>query len=208
MSLLIETIRADDGRFEELSPHCERMNRTGRVLFGTDKRIRPGAGLEAALQKATGSIGEGRWKIRVLYDSIIRRVDVAAYYPRMIGSAALVDGRGIEYSFKYADRSGLRDLERRAELSGADSALIVSEGRITDFTYANAAFFDGRFWWTPVEPLLYGTRRSRLLESGVIMTEQITCDDLSNYVSVSPVNAMLELGEIMIDIKSIKQEII
>jgi len=206
MPLLVETLRADDGRFSSLYPHLERMSRSRRALFGLAGSLE--SALEEALDAAAGSIGEGRWKIRVLYDSEIRRVEAAAYQPKPISSAALVDGRGISYAHKTADRRELDGLTRRAEEAGADTALIVSGGQITDFPYANTAFFDGRLWWTPEEPLLRGTRRSRLLEAGLLHTSRITPGDLSKYISLCPINAMLELGEIMVDIGSINQEIL
>jgi len=206
MPLLVETLRADDGRFADLTPHIDRMGRSRRALFGLINS--PRAALAESLEAAAVSIGEGRWKIRVLYDREIRRVEAAAYWPKLIRSAALVDGRGISYAHKTADRRELDELNRRAEEAGADTALIVSNGQITEFPYANAAFFDGRHWWTPEEPLLMGTRRSRLLEAGLLHTSRITPGDLSKYISLCPINAMLELGEIMVDIGSIDQEIL
>ena len=208
MPLLVETIRADDGRFDDLNPHIQRMARSGKTLFGLEAGAGPGAGLEEVLEGAAPSIGEGRWKVRVLYDTEIRSVEAAFYRPKQINTAALVDGGSVRYPFKTAKRSELDALTRRAEDAGADTALIVSEGRITDFSYANAAFFDGSRWWTPAVPLLPGTRRARLLAAGLISTADITPADLHRYVSVSLINAMLELGEIMVDIDSINQELL
>ena len=208
MPLLVETIRADNGLFDSLMPHIERMERSRRDLFG----IEPDGYLEEvlgdALRLRASSIGEGRWKVRVLYDTEIRDVEAAAYQPKLINTAALVDGRGISYTWKTADRSELDELTRRAEAAGADTALIVSDGRITDFPYANAAFFDGSSWWTPDLPLLPGTRRARLLDDGRISAIPIAPGNLDRFISVSPINAMLELGEIMVDISSIYQEIL
>ncbi len=212
MPLLVETIRADNGRFDDLKPHIQRMARSGEALFGLEAGAGsgsgPGADLEKALQGAAGSIGEGRWKVRVLYDTEIRSVEAAVYRPKLIKTAALVNGGSVRYPYKAADRPELDELTRRAEDAGADTALIVSEGRITDFSYANAAFFDGSRWWTPAVPLLPGTRRARLLAAGLISTADITPADLHRYVSVSLINAMLELGEIMVDIGSINQELL
>jgi len=208
MPLLVETIRSDNGRFNDLSPHIERMTRSRKVLFGIESEDRPDDTLEHALIEASGLIGEGRWKLRVLYDREIRDVEAASYSPKQIKSAALVDGRGISYACKFVDRSELEDLDRRSRAVGADTAIIVLSGRITDFSYANAAFYDGESWWTPAEPLLRGTRRSRLIEAGLIKTTVLTPADLDRFISVSPINAMLELGEIMVDIGSINREII
>jgi 4-amino-4-deoxychorismate lyase len=201
MPLLVETIRADDGLFEDPGPHLERMARSRSALFGAEAPLN----LRGALEQVSTSIGEGRWKLRVLYDTEIRRVEAALYVPKPYCSAALVDGGSIKYPHKTADRPELDKLTRRAVSAGAETALIVSGGRITDFSYANAAFFDGRLWWTPAQPLLPGTRRARLLTSGKILEANITPGNLDRYVSVSPINAMLDLGEVLMDIGSIRK---
>ena len=199
MPLLVETIRADDGRFDDLTPHIERMARSRRALFGIEAPLH----LEGALERASAFIGEGRWKVRVLYDTEIRSVEAVPYKPKPCRSAALVDGGSVSYAHKTVDRPELDELTRRARAAGADTALIVSDGRITDFSYANAAFFDGRSWWTPDEPLLLGTRRARLLAAGILSTVALVPSDLDRFVSVSPINAMLELGEVTMDIGKI-----
>jgi 4-amino-4-deoxychorismate lyase len=206
MPLLVETIRADDGRFENLKYHHERMWQSRRTLFGLENSLE--SSLLELLDRSAGKIGSGRWKVRVLYDSEIRSLEAGAYQPKPLASAALVDGRGITYTFKTADRSELDEINQRAVEAGADTALIVSKGFITDFPYANAAFYDGRYWWTPEEPLLAGTRRARLLADGLIRPCRISPENLKKYISVSPVNAMLELGEIMVDIGCINREVL
>lgn len=199
MPLLVESIRADDGCFDQLGPHIDRMKRSRKELFG----IEAPPGLEGALERASDSIGDGRWKVRVLYDEEIRGVEANLYIPRLYRRAALVEGGSVNYAHKTVDRPELDELTRRAEAAGADTALIVSGGRITDFSYANAAFFDGDSWWTPEDPLLRGTRRARLLSEGRITTAQLSVSDLYRFVSVCPINAMLPLGEIILDITSL-----
>lgn len=199
MPLLVEAIRADDGRFDDLSPHVERMERSRSALFGDLAPLN----LQAALGSVSDSIGAGCWKVRVLYDRELRGIETALYVPKPYRSAALVDGGTVDYSYKTAERPELDILTRRAETSGADTALIIKAGRITDFSYANAAFFDGSSWWTPREPLLSGTRRERLLAVGRILETDITPDDLERFIFVSPINAMLDLGEIMMETTSI-----
>ena len=54
-----------------------------------------------------------------------------------------------------------------------DDILIIRNGLITDMSYANVAFFDGTQWLTPRIPLLAGTCRERLLETGPIREADI-----------------------------------
>lgn len=199
MPLLVETIRADDGRFDDLSPHVRRMERSRSALFG---EVAP-LNLQGALSSVSDSIAAGRWKVRVLYDTELRGIETEIYVPKPYGSAALVDGGNVNYDYKTAERPELDALTRRAEASGADTALIIKAGRITDFSYANAAFFDGSSWWTPRIPLLLGTRRDRLLAAGRILETEINPADLNRYTIVSPINAMLDLGEVIMETTSI-----
>ena len=191
MPLLLESLRAVDGRLEHLGPHMDRMDRSCRKLFGC-----PAPDLNKGLEDVFGRLGTGIWKIRVLYECDIRGVEAAPYRPKAYGSAILVDGGNVDYAVKTAERPELDALTRRARAAGGDTALIVKGGLITDFSYANAAFFDGADWWTPAAPLLEGTRRARLLADGRIKVRDISVGDIGRYLRVSPINAMLDLDEV------------
>lgn len=198
MPLLVESLKAENGLFDDLTPHIRRMKRSCNELFGIES-----PDLEETLEDCAGDIGTGIWKIRVLYDQKIRDVQAAVYQPRRYLSAALIDGGDVEYRNKMAGRPVLDTLTARAVESGCDAALIVKNGLITDFSYANAAFYDGRNWWTPDRPLLEGTRRYRLLEAGVLRTASIRPADLASFISVSPINAMLDLGQVSLETENI-----
>jgi hypothetical protein len=129
------------------------MARSRRALFGIEAPI----GLKGALERASAFIGEGRWKVRVLYDTEIRSVEAVPYKPKPCRSAALVDGGSVSYAHKTVDRPELDEL----------------------------------------------TRRARLLAAGILSTVALVPSDLDRFVSVSPINAMLELGEVTMDIGKI-----
>ena len=192
MCLLLESIRCENGRFEDLNPHIERMVRSRTDLWGCS--VKPD--LIDALRNARDGIGRGYWKVRVLYDTEIREVEATPYVARPCGSAALIEAGDVEYAHKFARRPELDRLTERARSAGADTALIAKSGAVTDFSYANAAFYDGSVWWTPDRPLLEGTRRQRLLAAGRIKTTTIRAGDLRNFSLAAPINAMLDLGEI------------
>ena len=175
------------------------MNRSRRDLFGIG---RPFA-LAEALEGFSDSLGPGVRKVRVLYEEEIRGVEAAPYAPRAYGSAALVDGRDVKYAYKAVDRSVLDALTDEAARLGADTALIVSGGFLTDFSHANAVFFDGREWFTPAGPLLPGTRRARLLSEGRIREADLRPSDLGRFAAVGPINAMLDLEDVVMDIAGI-----
>ena len=72
---------------------------------------------------------------------------------------------------KLRQRGKLNELF--AKKGSCDDVIIVRNGLITDSSYANLIFFDGREWITPKVPLLEGTCRARLLASGKIKTGNI-----------------------------------
>jgi 4-amino-4-deoxychorismate lyase len=99
----------------------------------------------------------------------------------------------LDYHLKYADRSALaRLLQRRDD---CDEILIVRDGAITDTSYSNVAFFDGRKYVTPDTFLLNGTRRQYLLGTGVLTECRITPSDLGGFERVVLINAMLGIED-------------
>ncbi len=198
MSLLLESIRVDDGVVNNLELHQNRINISRFTLWGIQEELN----INHAVQRIKPEPGSGIWKIRILYNRVIHHVECMPYKQASLKTASLVDGRGIDYTYKWADRMELEKLNQTARKAGADTALIISNGYVTDFTFANAAFFDGRLWWTPTQPLLMGTRRHHLLETGRIQTSYISPDDIPKYEKICPINAMLDLHDSIITINS------
>ena len=78
---------------------------------------------------------------------------------------------------------------------------MLKNSLITDTSIANLAIFDGKKWLTPKTPLLNGTTRARLLESGFLSQEDINVTMLLNAKKLGIMNAMMgfvELGEFKI----------
>lgn len=193
---LLESIRCEDGRLVAAQWHVARMRQSRAALWGCTAE----PDLIGAFERVRGRIGPGLWKLRVLYDTQIRAVEAAPYTARRWRSAGLVEAPGLEYAHKFARRTELERLEGRARAAGADAVLIVKGGELSDFSYANAAFFDGTALFTPSAPLLEGTRRQRLLDAGRIKPMPIRIDDMRHFTLVSPINAMLDLGEISVPV--------
>ena len=199
MPLLLESLAVMDGSLRNLEYHLQRMERSAGFYYG-----QPAPDPRKSLNDAAAACGEGLWKVRLFYDREIRKVEWARYTRRSYENVVLVDGAGVDYSCKRADRGQLDELTEAARAAGADTALIVRNGLVTDFSHANAAFFDGRDWWTPAQPLLEGTCRARLLDEGRIRPGDIPAAELDRYSEVSPLNALMELGDIRIPVNSIR----
>jgi len=196
MCRLLETIRVESKRFFNLPYHNRRLNRSRRELFGDV----PAIDLERVLRIPPG-LGTGRFKCRVICNTSIRSVEFEPYELKPVTCLKIVDGRGIAYGNKYADRNSLNRLHALRE--DCDDVLIVRDGKITDTTYANVAFFTGIRWYTPNTYLLPGTKRRQLIDSGELQTKEIAVSDLSSYVSVALINAMIDLGEVTLPVSSI-----
>jgi 4-amino-4-deoxychorismate lyase len=143
----------------------------------------------------------GRGKCRIIYGRTIESIEFREYQVRQIASLKIVDA-DIKYPHKYENRSEIKALfDQRVD---CDDILITKAGRITDTSISNVAFRNGSEWLTPLYPLLPGTRRMQLLNEGRIKTRDLFIDDLQNFQEVSLINAMLELGEMIIPVQQIK----
>ena len=186
--LFIETIRVEDGIFVRPELHLHRMRQT----------VREGYGVAFNFDLADGSIPlqhrKGTVKCRIVYGRSLSEISFAPYVPREIRSLRLVAADDeLDYHLKYADRSALaRLLQRRDD---CDEILIVRDGAITDTSYSNVAFFDGRKYVTPDTFLLNGTRRQYLLGAGVLTERRITPSDLGGFERVVLINAMLGIED-------------
>nr|MBD5376339.1 hypothetical protein [Bacteroides sp.] len=174
MSLYIETIRLEHCRFHHLPLHRQRMSATISEAFGSHAAEPL---LEAALR--TVSIpGSGLYKCRVTYDTVIHQIDLEPYTPRPVRTLRIVNApSSLDYHLKSADRTALT---RLAALRGTcDEIIIVKNGLITDTTYTNLLFKAPEAIYTPRTPLLRGTMRQQLLDSGLIIPTDLTPSDIT-----------------------------
>lgn len=137
-------------------------------------------------------------KCRFLYDGMAYRIEYLAYEKPNITSLKVMRDNHIDYSFKATDRKKLTQLYESK--GSADDIVIVKDDTVTDSYFANLVFFDGQNWITPDRPLLNGVMRQSLLDSGKITTAEVRIDEIKRFEKVSLVNAMIDLGEIEIQI--------
>jgi 4-amino-4-deoxychorismate lyase len=195
---LIESIRFVHGTAPDIDFHAVRMNRSRAALFGCSDPIELSAILNLPEQLNRNSL----YRCRVLYTERVLGIEWIPYERRIIRTLRLVEDDSIDYTHKYEDRSRINALYLRR--SGCDEILIVKRGLITDTSFSNIAFFDGRGWITPAAPLLKGTKRERLLREGVLIEGEIAPDDLQKFSGASLINAFLDPErDAMIQIKNI-----
>jgi 4-amino-4-deoxychorismate lyase len=84
-----------------------------------------------------------------------------------------------------------------------DDIIMLNNGLLSDAWYSNIALWDGINWCTPTLPIIYGTQRAALLQSAKIIEKDISKEDLCIYSRIRLFNAMIEFGEIELDINSL-----
>ncbi len=159
------------------------MNRSVQELSGIESTIELESILKCPPDKVSGKV-----KCRVIYDHEIRAITFEHYLPRIIRTLKIVHDNTIEYSYKLLDRSCF---ERLSKGIAQDDILIVKNGWITDISFANIILWDGLNWHTPANPLLAGTKRKLLIDSGFLQLAEIRPSDLELFKEVRIINAML-----------------
>ena len=184
-TLCFETICCENRQLKNLSYHEARLNKTRRELWGfTD----PWNLSELII--IPDSLGNEIHKCRLSYGKDIEIIKWEPYTQRTIHKIQRVYHDNIDYRYKYEDRNELNSLY--AQRKDADDILIIKDGLVTDSYYCNVAFFDGNAWLTPNSPLLPGTQRAFLLDSGIIKEAEIRESDLGKFSKVRLFNAMID----------------
>lgn len=185
-NIFFETLKVEDGHFVRAERHIGRMLDTL-----TEVGCRCGDLPNFKDDSISADMRTGVVKCRCIYGASGSEVQFEPYIPRSVRSLKVVDGGDVDYHLKYADRSRLAEL---AAMRGeCDDVLIMRNGRITDTSYSNVAFFDGRRYVVPEDFLLNGLQRRYLLETGIVTEEPLTVADFPRFRKVFLINAMLDL---------------
>ena len=195
----IETIKLSDGRVFHLEYHQERVCNTFLRFFPNQKVLL----LSDIIEKVTLPT-QGKHKIRIVYGSERPSVEVLPYQIRPIATIKSVEADFLDYSYKFLDRTFLNTLK---ESACTDEVIFVKNGKVTDSSYANIIFFDGRQWLTPSTFLLNGTCRQRLLKEGKIKEAPIHYTDIHYFEQIGFINAMLDIGELNLPVSQVINKI-
>jgi 4-amino-4-deoxychorismate lyase len=189
----LETIRVEEGRVYNLKWHNLRLNSTRGDFF---KNISP-LDLREFIKNPPKS---GLYRCRVIYSKDIENIEYIPYTPKIFKSFKIVDS-DINYSYKYLDRRELDGLR----VDGVDEVIVEKGGYLRDTTIANIAFFDGKDWITPKNPLLNGTMRAKLIYEKRLILRDIQSEDLKHFLGFALMNAMIGFQiqkNITIDLKN------
>ncbi len=184
MFQFVETIRAENGKIQNIEYHQWRLNKTFAHFYPDNRPFDL-----SQLIFLPSKYRKGLVKIRFLYNNKNFSVEFSFYQPKQINCLQLVEYNDIDYSYKSLNREIFEKLKLKA--TQCNEVLIVKHGFITDTSFSNIIFFDGKNWHTPATPLLEGTFRKKLLDEGRILTDKIRPSDLKHFTHFKLINAML-----------------
>lgn len=192
---LFESICFQENQFPLLNYHLERMHRTCRLLFSSP--FQKEKELLATLQ---GIHSNAKMKVRVEYDEKHFKVSSSIYHPKNILAVSLILKEDIIYPYKTTNRDVFLHYQQEHK-----EVVFVKNGCLTETTFSNIALWNGKEWHTPAFPLLLGTRRQYLLDHHKIMEREINPSELNGYHTLSFINGMLDLEELVFPVGDIKK---
>lgn len=189
MCQFVESIKFLNGKHYNLEYHQERLDYTRSVHFPQDNRLI----LSEILKEPEGLIPNKLYKLRFIYNQETCDIIYQPYSLRnIIQYFLLVCPNDFDYTFKTTNRS-VFDAARK-HLKADEDFIYIKNGFITDTSFANLVFSDGKKLFTPSTPLLKGTKRAYYLKQGIIQEEEIKVSHISKFKSFTTINAMVDLG--------------
>jgi len=198
MCLFFESIKLQDGKFYRLKLHQQRINKAFADFYPDEEPIN----IVAQLNQYTFP-QEGIFKCRMVYDTDVQSLEFEPYVRRDVRSLKLVETDMESRPYKMNDRSQLN--AAFALRADCDDVLLVKNGLLTDASYCNIALYDGENWITPRLPLLYGVNRAQLITEGKLIEKDIKPVELVNFQYICLFNAIIEFGELKLEISSVRQ---
>lgn len=177
----IESLKVIGGEFANIELHQKRINLTSNI-FSIIRKLNL---KDINIPKSnTNSIQ----KCRIIYSNNDSLISFSDYSRKKIESLKLVFNDSIDYGFKFKDRERINELyDKRVDCS---DIIIVKNGLITDTSFTNLVFFDGKDYYTPSSFLLNGTMRQKLLIDKKIKEKKIGYNDIKDYKTVFLINCM------------------
>jgi 4-amino-4-deoxychorismate lyase len=193
MELLLESIRVEMPFFHIplLNYHLLRIQKTQLALWNVDNTVEIEAQIEKNFKQLPQSMKDfAVFKCRLIYNKIgIQIIEWHPYQTVELKNLQIIEANHIDYHYKYADRTSIEKLKQKVS---ADDILMTKNNLITDISYANVAFHDGKRWITPEKPLLKGVKREKLLQDQIIIPAKITSNELKYFNKIRIFNAMTD----------------
>ena len=187
VKICFETLRVNDGKILNLEYHQRRVTKTRR-FFGFEDTLK--------IQEEDFDLPKnGEYRLRFDYAKDIKSFTCRALTCREFKAFRVVNSN-VKYAHKYANRDELDALKVDEK-----DLIIVKDGLLSDTTIANIALHVEGIWLTPKTPLLAGTTRDRLLQSGFLKCADLRIEDLKNAKNFAIMNALIDFKIIRAEIE-------
>jgi 4-amino-4-deoxychorismate lyase len=187
MFSFLETICIENGLLKNLPYHQKRVHETFESFYPDLIEF----DLSDTLSKQNIP-STGIYRGRVIYEEKIISIEFIPYQEKPIAVLKIVNTGEFDYGFKWADRSYFE--HTLTENKEVDEVIFELDGKIQDCTIANLAFLKNGIWYTPKNPLHWGTTRARLIDENKIQETDILVDELSSYSHICLINVFRELS--------------
>mgnify|MGYP000893273444 FL=1 len=187
MFSFLETICIHNGQAQHLDFHQMRINETFDQFFPEWEPFDV-AELVAEQELPT----EGTQRLRITYQEDPETIEIFPYEKKEIIRFAFVDTGEIDYGLKWAERGFFQTF--LASHPEADEVIFVKDGKVQDCTVANLAFLKEGIWYTPEDPLHWGTTRARLIIEEEVEETDILVEELATYERVCLINVFRTLS--------------
>ncbi|MBX3043201.1 MAG: hypothetical protein KIT33_07560 [Candidatus Kapabacteria bacterium] len=196
MYLFFESIKCINGKLDNIDYHNSRVRKTLAAFYN-------GSSFDLSEIIVPDRYKVGLYKLRVIYSDKIEKFELLPYQKREIKSLKIIETNDINYNYKYFDRTQLNNFfSMRGK---CDDIIILKNGLATDSSYSNLVFDDGINLFTPKTYLLKGTKISKLIDDSIVSLKEIKISEFYNFKQVHLINAMLDIGDTVIQIENIIQ---
>lgn len=190
---LFETIKIHQQKIVHFENHFARMKHSIKALSGRDLQFELNE--KIILQEIKN---DDLLKCKILYNENDFEIEISNYEKRLIENIVFIDDDNISYPLKFVDRNCF--LKHTQNLQTTTEPIFVVDGLLTDSSYSNIVLWNGNEWHTPKEPLFFGVKRNYLINKKLILEKEISINDIHQYQKISLINAMLDLGELEINL--------
>lgn len=187
MCLFIESICVKAGRIRNIALHQKRFEQTQQAFFDKQSSINL-----KQLIKRQNPPNSGTYKYRIVYAENIKEIKFIPYQIKTFQTFRVCVEDEVEYAYKSLDREIFKRLKSAVQ---TDEIIMVKNGKVTDTSFSNLVFFDGKDWVTPKSYLLNGVMRQSLLLQAKIKEKEIEFSDIKKFTSFKLINAMMNLEE-------------
>ena len=184
--MFLETICIQDGVAQHLDFHQLRIDETFEQFYPEWEAFDV---IDLVNSLKLPAIGIHR--LRIVYEEDPIKIEINPYVEKEIKTFRIVDSGEIDYGFKWSDREFFTQI--LGLHSEVDEIIFTKDGKIQDCTIANLAFLKDGVWYTPEDPLHWGTTRARLIVEEKIEEADIFVEDLALYERICLINVFRPL---------------